>query len=575
MEENPFAQFAYTGPVRTRLQPVPQSTPLPPRLPEFDTDTVSHILSFAIANDAWATLYIAMRVGHTWGCAVYRSVMRHFEFEQDQTVAFVKAVFLGRNVFLTGGPGTGKSYVTDCITKVLRKLKIQTAVVAPTGIAANNVNGCTTTRFIGARRVMIPKQKGPKLRLEILNEDILNSDEPAGEINDSDNSDDDIVDNVDNVDTKTASFMPIRNKAPFDNKLRVLIIDEVSMLSDFKFQQLELVVTDVLGRTNPFARGRVVDGVQLILVGDFAQLPAIVPTGTPEDIAIKYGQFERFLFKSKRWSALDLHMIELTVCKRSRHVEYAQLAYKLRHNLPVDVAAWSAITRTEDANENLGIFGNWAARGKTFEEINRFPCAWNFNKQRLDSLPGHWIPLNAIDVEVANIPVPKRSPVIIWIKEGCRIQLRNTAFNGVRLGLANNMCGTVHSFTGGDTLETRFFTSNDSFFTYDITRHTTKSKARGPNGTRSSRRQFSIRVAHGITAHGAQGQTIHEPFIVQCDQCWDSGHLLVMLSRASDPGLMRLVNLDRARPFIAEAVLTFHRRIRTAMQRAGRPWYAA
>ena len=564
MDENPFAQFAYTGPNRVRSRPVPSSTQSP-RPPDLDVDTVSILLSFAIADDAWMTLYTAMRVSKTWGCAVYRSVMRHFEFEEEQAIAFVKATFLGRNVFLTGGPGTGKSYVTDCITKVLRNLNIQTAVVAPTGIAANNVGGMTTTRFIGARRVMLPKHT--KVRLEILEKGGLDYEE----LDDIDDSDDD---NSNYADTKTASFMPIRGKSSFDNKLQTLVIDEVSMLSDFKFQQLELVVTDVLGQTNPFARGRVVNGVQLILVGDFAQLPAIVPTGTPEDISIKYGHFERFLFKSKRWSALDLHMIELTVCKRSEHVEYATLANKLRRGLSVDVAAWSAITRTEDANENLGIFGNWAPRGKTFHEIYGFPCAWNFNKQRVESLPGHWIALNAIDEQVADIPVPKRPPMTIWIKEGCRIQLRNTAFNGLVSGLANNMCGTVQSFIG-DTLETRFFTSNDMFFTYDIKRHTTKSKTRAPPyGTRSSRKQFNIRVAHGITAHGAQGQTIHEPFIVQCDQCWDSGHLLVMLSRASHPNLMRLVNLDSARSFIAPAVLMFHQKIRKAMQRSGRPWYA-
>ena len=115
------------------------------------------------------------------------------------------------------------------------------------------------------------------------------------------------------------------------------------------------------------------------------------------------------------------------------------------------------------------------------------------------------------------------------------------------------MCGTVQEVSFSHILA-QFFTNNHTSFTFDIPKTKVYSKTTAPPfGRRSSRSQYSIRVAHGITAHGAQGQTIHEPFVVQCDQCWDSGHLLVMLSRASDPNLMRLVNLDRARPFIAPA----------------------
>ena len=174
----------------------------------------------------------------------------------------------------------------------------------------------------------------------------------------------------------------------------------------------------------------------------------------------------------------------------------------------------------------------------------------------------------------SDVPVPRNLSDKIWIKRGCRIQLRNTSFNNSAVGIANNMCGTVQEVSFSHILA-QFFTNNHTSFRFDIPKTKVYSKTTAPPfGRRSSRSQYSIRVAHGITAHGAQGQTIHEPFVVQCDQCWDSGHLLVMLSRASDPNLMRLVNLDRARPFIAPAVLKFHRQIRTAMQqRHGRLWY--
>ena len=551
---NPFQQFAYTSPSRKRG---PYSIP-PPKLrkssPQLDVDVLEHILSFVLQNDSWRTLCASMHVSRSFSAAVYRLMIRHFGFEKEQAIAFIEAALLGHNVFITGGPGTGKSYVTECITRVLCKLNIKTCVTASTGLAASNVGGITTTRFIGARRVMQPK----RVQLRVVCED-----EYLHAQVDPD------VDVDDEIETKTSAFMPVEGKQMFDKKLKTLIIDEVSMISDFKFQQLEHVVGHVMGTDNPFATA-----VQLIFVGDFAQLPAIIPSGTPEATAVNIGQFQRFLFKSKRWSGLKLHTIELTVCKRSQHIEYAKLACKLRDNMPVDVASWNAITRTEDANENLAIFGNFTPRGSTRQEKDRFPCASNFNRQRLSRLPGNWIKLKADDEQVSDIPVPKSLPNDIWIKNGCRIQLRNTMFNNSVVGISNNMCGTVQE-AHSSCIIAQFFTDNHTSFRYDIHKTKVYSKTTAPLfGMRSSRSQFSIRVAHGITAHGAQGQTIHEPFVVQCDQCWDSGHLLVMLSRASDPNLMRLLNLDRARPFIAPAVLKFHQQIRTAMrQKHGRLWY--
>ena len=571
-DDNPFAHFAYTGPSRTRpyqprhrLAHPPRSTP---ELPELDVDAIEHILSFIAVEGSWETMCVALRVSRLWGAAVYRSVMHKFGFEKEQAIAFVEAALLGRNVFITGGPGTGKSYVTECITKVLRNLNVKTSIAAPTGVAANNVRGITTTRFIGARRIFQPK----KVQLGIVCQEEYLQNSVDSEI--------DMDDENETNETQTIAYMPVQHKQCFDKKLQTLIIDEVSMLSDFKFQQLEYVVGQVVGTTTPFEKT-----VQLILVGDFAQLPAIIPNGTPEATAVNLGQFQRFLFKSKRWPALNLHTIELTVCKRSEHLEYAQLAFKLRNNI-VDVPAWKAITRSEDAGENLAIFGNFAPRGSTRHEKDCFPCASNFNRQRLRSLPDEWIKLVAYSHQEGDIPIPESLPHHIWIKRGCRIQLRNTMFNGAAEGIANGMCGIVQECDGGyaEHFTARFFTSNNTSFTYDVGRTTVKSRATAllfdndetPYARRSSRSQFSIRIAHGITAHGAQGQTIHEPFIVQCDQCWDSGHLLVMLSRASDPSLMRLVNLDRARPFIAPAVLKFHRQIRTAMQqRHAQLWYVA
>jgi len=56
---------------------------------------------------------------------------------------FMDAIMQGKNIFLTGKAGTGKSTVTKRAIKELQKKGKNVLVVAPTGIAANNVGGAT------------------------------------------------------------------------------------------------------------------------------------------------------------------------------------------------------------------------------------------------------------------------------------------------------------------------------------------------------------------------------------------------------------------------------------------------
>jgi hypothetical protein len=529
----------------------------------------------------WKTVYVAMRVNRDWSRAVFKMVQGHFGFERHQAIAFVEAVMLGRNVFLTGGPGTGKSYVTECITRVLKKLSFTTCVTAPTGIAAINVKGMTTTRFIGARRVKLR----PKLKVEILEKEdyeqiAVDTDSRAiDETDEAGQSEDDGFGNEDDEDKRETQFegyVPVRGFQKFDKRLKVLIIDEISMISDYKFQQIHMVVEDIHGR-GAFQRGRLNGGLQLIMVGDFAQLPAIIKRDSPEDHAVILHKFSRHLFKSKYWSQMDFRMFELTVCKRSQHAEYAHLANELRNNI-LNKEAWKRITRTDYIpSEQLGIFGNYKQQGNMYEKI-RFPCAFNFNNKQLDLLPAQWQALQAVDFQVEGFPIPKSLSSRIWIKIGCRIQLRSQRFNQHHANIANGSCGFVEDMTEQE-LQVRFYTSKDESFVTTIHQDTKYARcSKTHQGPVSSRRQFAIRVSHGITAHSAQGMTIHVPFMVQCNQSWESGQLLVMLSRASHPELMRLVDLDKVdtlkKPIISPTVMHFHSNLRKEMRSFEQIWYA-
>ena len=63
-----------------------------------------------------------------------------------QSIA-LKIMRAGRNVFLTGSAGTGKTFVINKYIKYLRERGVEPAIVAPTGIAASHIGGKTIHSF--------------------------------------------------------------------------------------------------------------------------------------------------------------------------------------------------------------------------------------------------------------------------------------------------------------------------------------------------------------------------------------------------------------------------------------------
>jgi hypothetical protein len=75
--------------------------------------------------------------------------------DPDQRAA-VEAVLDGKNIFLTGVAGTGKSHTLKVIQSELKRKGVKFAVLAPTGAAAVQVKGCTIHSFT---KIGIPKIK--------------------------------------------------------------------------------------------------------------------------------------------------------------------------------------------------------------------------------------------------------------------------------------------------------------------------------------------------------------------------------------------------------------------------------
>jgi len=154
---------------------------------------------------------------------------------------------LGHNVFLTGPAGSGKTYLLREYIKYLKKNNIGVAVTASTGIAATHMNGQTIHSWSGMG----------------------------------------ISDTFTEEDYTKLKKRHYHKQRFTDTK--VLIIDEISMLHAHQLDIVNAICKKFKEPFSPFG------GLQVILCGDFFQLPPV--TG--------YGQQARFVIESEAWAEMN------------------------------------------------------------------------------------------------------------------------------------------------------------------------------------------------------------------------------------------------------------------------------
>lgn len=184
---------------------------------------------------------------------------------EDQRDAYI-ALKEGRNVFLSGNAGTGKSYVLNRFIDDLEARSVPYTAMAPTGIAALNMhNGSTIHRTLQVSAgVCNPSEKiRPRKVLTVA---------------------------------------------------EVIIIDEISMCRIDLFDYVMRMISDA-----QVSSGR----KQVVLVGDFFQLPPVV---TEDDRAILMklypGNFEGWAFESDYWDGFDFEPHILKKVVRQDDPEY-------------------------------------------------------------------------------------------------------------------------------------------------------------------------------------------------------------------------------------------------------------
>jgi len=394
----------------------------------------------------------------------------------------------GKNVFFTGGAGTGKSFLIQKIIGVLPP--DHTFITASTGVAAFQIGGTTLHSFAGIGSGTAP-----------------------------------ISTCVELAKRKTV--------AQQWKKCKHLIIDEVSMVDGNFFKKLEHVARQIRNSDKPFG------GIQLILTGDFLQLPPVT----------KGDEVRRFAFETSAWQRCVQVNIELTEVKRQSDQVLVDILNRLR------------VGKCTDADTEVlkGTKGNVAREGIIPTKLCTHTDDVNMiNKRELEKCEGEEKRFIAIDSDPGLSKfIENSTPVegVVKLRVGAQVMLLKNL--QVSTGLVNGARGRVESFTQEGNPVVVFLGGNKQEIKYD--KWTIKSGV----GVTLTRTQIPLRLAWAFSIHKSQGMTL-DCVEVSLSRVFECGQAYVALSRAKNLHSLRILDFKPGCVRADSKVIKFYKHLTLA-----------
>jgi ATP-dependent DNA helicase PIF1 len=372
---------------------------------------------------------------------------------------------------LTGEPGSGKTHTINEYVAYLRERGIEPAITASTGIAATHISGMTIHSWSGV---------GIKAKLDERDLD------------------------------KIASSKHIAKRV---RRAKVLIIDEVSMLSPNILSMVDTICRAIRQSSEPFG------GVQIILVGDFFQLPPIVKTAVDDDpqITLADESSARFAYDSPAWKRSNPVVCYITEQHRQDDGDFLSLLSAIR-------------------DDTVG-----AEHHRLIETRRIDPHALPKDAPKLFS---HNIDVDRVNDEIlAQLPGAPRAfamsaqgpePLLAALRKGCLSPEKLCLKVGAAVMFTKN--NPQEGFVNGTLGKVEEFDQHDG---YPVVRTRSGRKievepmdwAMEENGlVRARITQLPLRLAWAITVHKSQGMSLDEA-VMDLRDVFEFGQGYVALSR--------------------------------------------
>ena len=411
----------------------------------------------------------------------------------------------GRSIFLTGKAGTGKTTFLKTVVERSRKRPI---VVAPTGVAAINAGGMTIHSFF-----QLP----------------FSSYVPGAKVE--------------------SKFDFGREKRKIIASIDLLIIDEISMVRADLLDAIDAVLRRFREHNMPFG------GVQLLMIGDLAQLTPVV---TPEDERMLRPYYDTpYFFGSKALQQIDYVTIQLEHVYRQQDNSFIELLNEVRHGHPSPEALAKLNSRSlsDSRGRRLDETSGQAKQEGAIRLTTHNNLANFYNESELQKLPGRPITYRSeIKGTFPDYSYPTAETLVL--KEGAQVMFvkndpsgQHLYYNG-RIGRvmeASEERLTVYCQGDGEAIEVEPLE-------WENTRYTLNEKTREiESEVLGTFRQMPLRLAWAITIHKSQGLTFDRA-IIDANQSFAPGQVYVALSRCRT-----LEGLQLASPLQARAIINDER----------------
>ncbi len=374
----------------------------------------------------------------------------------------------GKNILVTGGAGTGKSHLLSFLKRKYASSGLE--VAASTGIAAVNIGGSTIHSWAGIGLANMPVDK--------------------------------IIENI-----FSAKLSKVRRRI---KQTKTLAIDEISMISADVFEILDKVFRAVRENDKPMG------GMQIILFGDFLQLPPIS----------RDSYNSNFCFSSGAWEGLNLQTFILQQVFRQDDTKFIKVLNNLRFGIL-------------DEEDQEILESRIQAKDKNLATKPTVLTTHNYKVEKINETELKKIPRAEISYAAQYFGAPERAeflkknclaPEVLKLKIGAQVMMIKNTYQ--KEGIINGSLGIVKEFSSKKNYPVIEFVGGkiitigpEEWLLEKYDEH--KKELIAEAGVN----QIPLILAWAMTIHKSQGLTLDK---ISCDlsEVFSPGQIYVALSRA-------------------------------------------
>jgi ATP-dependent DNA helicase PIF1 len=408
----------------------------------------------------------------------------------NQDTAF-RILQSGHNVYLGGSAGTGKTHLLNRFINHLKSQIVMVGVTASTGIAATHLGGIT-----------IHSWSGMGIREELTHDDLK----------------------------KLRRKHYLRQRI---NDTEVLIIDEISMLSAEQLDTVDMICREFRKCDLPFG------GLQVVLSGDFFQLPPVV----------KNRARPRFAYDSKAWESLNLQICYLTEPFRQHDKKFLKILNEIRSN-----------NMSEESLELLEDRAQQSVKGKTTKLYTHNTDVDAINSaelEKIDEEPRYYL-MNSSGLDVLVDALKKHclTSENLVLKKGAMVMFVK---NNFEKGYVNGTLGKIIDFDAEDFPIVKTHdgkTIKAKHVTWAIEED---------DETKAQISQIPLRLAWAITVHKSQGMSL-DAAEIDLSKSFVPGMGYVALSRVKSLKGIQLLGANAMSLSVDPAIIRLDKKLRQASE---------